>query len=245
MKYLPKLGALTAVFAAVVVFVVPAFAQNDSQVVPSPAYPENTITVTGYGTVQGTPDIATVDVGVDMFSPTVSDAFAEANATVQQIIDALTALGVAQEDIQTSNLSVYNTSNFNPETGSDERGYNVSNTVHVIVRDVAQVEDVIDAAINAGATNMYGLNFSIQDRGELETEARELAMEDAAARAGEYASLIGADLGDVIVVVEAQYAGGVPVPSLYGRGGDVANSVVAPGQTDVQIQVTVTYSVSR
>ncbi len=244
MKRLHKAFALATIVAAFALAALPAFAQGET-VVPSPSYPENTITVTGYGSVSGAPDIATVDVGVDVFNTTVSEAFTEANSTVQAIIDALTAIGIAPEDIQTTNLSVFSTSRYNPETSGDEQGYNVTNTVHVIVRDVAQVEAVIDAAINAGATNLYGLNFGIEDRAALESQAREAAMQDAAARASEYAALVNAELGDVIVVVEAQL-GGVSPLALYGRGGDAMNSaVVAPGQTEVQIQVNVTYRISR
>lgn len=243
-KLVTVAAAVTTVIAVVAL---PAFAQTDPQPVPvvQPSYPENTITVTGYGSVQGAPDIATVDVGVDIFKPTVTEAFTEANATLQQIIVALTDIGIAAEDIQTTNLSVYSTSQYNSESGSDERGYNVTNTVHVIVRDVSQVEDVIDAAINAGASTLYGLNFDIQDRAALETQAREQAMQDANARAQEYATLVGAELGDVIVVAETQL-GGVSPLSYYGRGGDVAQSaVVAPGQNNVQIQVNVTFRITR
>lgn len=246
-RSLKILSIVAAVLAVLAAAVVPTLAQdNPDTTVTAVAYPQNTITVTGLGTVQGAPDLASVDVGVDVTRPAVSDAFTEANTTLQAIMDALTALGIAPEDIQTSNLSVYNTTNFNPETGSDERGYTVSNIVHVIVRDVTQVEAVIDAAINAGATSLYGLSFDIADRSALETQAREQAIQDAQARAEEYASLIGAQLGDVIIVAETQFGGVQPFgfdSRAQGMGG--GGAVVAPGQTNVQIQVSVTYSISR
>ena len=70
-------------------------------------------------------------------------------------------------------------------------------------------------------------------------------MQVATARAQEYATLVGAQLGDVIVVAETQL-GGVSPLSYYGRGGDVAQSaVVAPGQNNVQIQVNVTFRITR
>lgn len=225
-------------------FAIPALAQ-DAGVTTAP-YPENTISVTGHGTVHAAPDTASVDVGVDVTQPTVSDAFSEANITIQQIIDALTGLGIAPDDIQTSNLSVYNTSNYNPATGRDDKGYTVSNTVHVVVRDTTQVEAVINAAISAGATNLYGLSFDIEDRSALESQARELAMQDAETRAQEYASLIGAELGDVTIVSEVQFGGILPYTTANVRmqsGG--GGAVVAPGQTEVQIQVSVTYRISR
>jgi uncharacterized protein YggE len=247
-KILAVLGAVMLAVLAMVAL--PALAQDVTQEPDASAsnagYPVNTITVTGYGTVHADPDIATVDVGADVFKPTVSEAFDEANATVQSIIDALTALGVDPLDIQTSNLSVYNTTNYDAETGTDQKGYNVSNTVHIVVRDVSQVEAVIDAAINAGATTMYGLSFGVEDKTAFESQARELAMQDAAARAGEYASLVGGQLGNVIIVNETVTGGFQPL-ALYGRGGGAAaqSAVVAPGQSDVQIQVTVTYNIAR
>jgi uncharacterized protein YggE len=239
-KFLGLAGVILAVLA---VAVVPTLAQSDSGA--SAGYPENTITVIGTGTVHSTPDIATVDVGVDVTKPTVTEGFTEANSKVQDIITALTGLGVAAEDIQTSNLSVYSNNNPNPQTGENQTAYTVSNTVHVIVRDVTKVETVIDAAIKAGATSLYGLSFDIQDRSALEEQARELAIKDAQARGEHYASLIKATLGDVIVINENPIIGGQPI-ALYSRQGlGGGGAVVAPGQTDVQIQVSVTYSISR
>ncbi len=244
-KSLTFAGVIIALLALIAV---PTFAQDVTPMpapVTSDAYPTNSITVIGTGAVHAAPDVAAVDVGVDVFKPTVSDAFAQANATLQDIIDALTTIGVAPEDIQTSNLSVYMTSQFNAEKGSDEQGYTVSNTVHVIVRDVTQVEAVIDAAINAGATNLYGLSFDIQDRTALETQARGQAMQDAAARAQEYADLIGAQLGGVIVITENSF-GNVQPPDFGIRSDiDAQSAVVAPGQSEIQIQTTVTYRIVR
>lgn len=237
------LSAAGLLVLALAVLVVPTLAQSDT--VASPQYPENTISVTGYGTVHASPDLASVDIGVDVTRPTVSDAFTEANAVLQGVIDALTGLGIAPEDIQTSNLNVYNTTHYDPETGSDEQGYTVSNVVHVTVRDVSRIEDVIDAAINAGATSLYGLSFDIQNRSLLETQARELAMQDALARAQEYASLIGAQLGEVIIVSENLSGGIQPYAMSVRAQGGGGNTVVAPGETSVQIQVNVTYRISR
>jgi uncharacterized protein YggE len=239
------LAVVGAAFALAALLVVPSLAQEATPpVVPAASSTTNTITVTGTGSVHGAPDIATVDVGVDVFKPTVDEAFSEANTKAQAIIDAIKALGVADEDIQTSNLSVYSTNNPNPETGNNEPGYTVSNTVHVIVRDVSKAANVIDAAIKAGATTLYGLNFDISDRGALETQARELAMQDAEARAGEYASLAKGTLGAVVSVVEGTTGNIIPV-SYSARAVAAPGAALAAGQTEVQIQVTVSYQLVR
>ncbi|MCC6803683.1 MAG: SIMPL domain-containing protein [Anaerolineae bacterium] len=244
MSRIRKFFGAVVVMLVLTALAVPALAQ-DSGVASAP-YPENTISVTGYGSVHASPDIASVDVGVEVTQPSVSDAFTEANSTLQKIIDALADLGIAPEDIQTSNLNVYSTINYSPETGSDQHGYTVSNVVHLVVRDVDQVEAVIDAAINAGATSIYGLTFDIEDRSALETQAREMAIQDAQARAQEYASLVGAQLGDVVIVSELQSGSFLPYAASGVRAqGGGGGAVVAPGQTEVQIQATVTYRISR
>jgi uncharacterized protein len=236
--------------AALALMSLPVMAQDPTpEVTPGDGggYPLNTITVIGIGNARGEPDLARVEVGVEVFNPSVSEAFAQANTTLRNIVAALTEIGIAEDDINTSNLSVYNSPRFNPQTGVEERGYTVSNTVRVTVRDVSQIEAVIDAAINAGATQLYGLSFDLEDRSALESEARTDAMQDAQARAEQYASLIGAQLGDIVVVAETNFGGPIPFfaydQAAEGRGG--GGAFVQPGQTEVQVQVQVTYRISR
>lgn len=239
-KAIAIIAALTLVSGAAF----PALAQLTTAATAGAEYPQNTVTVTGFGTIHAAPDIATVDVGVDLTRPTVAAAFSEANTTVQAIIAALTQLGIAPEDIQTSNLSVYSTTMPSPSGGADQPAYEVSNTVHVTVRDINQAEAVIDAAIQAGATSLYGLSFGIADPSALETQARELAMQDAARRAGEYAALAHATLGDALVITESQNSA---QPIMYAQRSvaGAGSAVVATGQTDVQVQVSVTYRLVR
>lgn len=231
-----KKFSILAVLALVLVAAMPAAAQSA---------PANTITVTGSAVVNGTPDQASIDLGVDVFAKSVSDSFATANNTLRDINDALLALGIAQEDIQTSNLSVYSTTRYTPEAG-DEAGYQISNTVSVTIRDVDQVDAVIDAAINAGATNMYGLNFSIKDAAPLETQARAAAVQQAQARAAELAGLLGVELGNVVSISETY--GGTPVfaadmrAQAEGMGG---GAFVTPGTSSVNVDVTLTFEIVR
>lgn len=224
-----------AAFAAL-----PAAAQGDG-----PAYPVNTITVTGSGDAQGAPDAASVEVGVEVFSDSVADAFTRANDAVRGVFDALTGLGIAPEDIRTSNLSVYTDIRYS-DGGGEERGFRASNTVSILVRDVAQVEAALDAAIAAGATNIYGLNFIVTDTSALESQARVQALENARARADELARAVGATLGDAIIISEVP-GGYAPLP--YAGRFDMAEgsggAFVTPGQSTVTVQVQVTYTLAR
>lgn len=232
-----KMFGLVAVLLALFAFALPAAAQ-DATAAP------RTITVYGSATAEGAPDQATLELGVDVFTQNVSESFAASNVTIRAIYDAIIALGVAEADIQTANLSVYSTSRYNPETG-DEPGYQVSNTVRVMVRDIELVDDIIDAAINNGATSLYGLYFSVANPAPLETVARQKAVEQAQSRAAELAALVGATVGEVLSVSE-DFGGGSPIfysdtRAQAGGGG----AFVAPGQTSVTVGVTVTFTLVK
>ncbi len=206
--------------------------------------PADTVTVSASAFTSGEPTQANIELGVEIFGESVTDSFAQSNETIRAIYDALIALEIAETDIQTANLSVYSNTQYNPE-GMERRGYQVNNTVRVLIRDISKVDAVIDAAIAAGATSMYGLSFSITDTAGLETQARATAFATAQARAAELAALSGATLGDVVSVRED--FGGSPVFAMDSRAqsGGGGGAFVATGQTDVTVGLVVTFKLVR
>ena len=248
MKHTKRIIFITICTLLLALVAVPTMAQEDG-----PA----TINVTGTGMASGTPDIANLEIGVETEDPDVATAFDKANATIDAIIAAMVEAGVAEEDIRTAGLNVYQDRfpsgppMMMPETSGVaevEPVYRVNNQVRVTVRDIDIVGDVIGAAVEAGANNIYGLNFGIDDRSALESEARAAAIADAQARASELAELIGAELGDVMVVTEGMSGFGpfdafnMSVPRLEAIGGGAS---IEPGQLTVSVQVQVTYAINR
>ena len=246
--------------AVIAIFALPILAQDDSSGADPDRYPVDTITVTGTGSAAGTPDTATVEIGVETRNPDVSLAFDENNATVDAVISTLIEAGIAQEDIRTVSLGVYMerfpmgmgmpVPELYGEEGATEpeATYVVHNLVRVVVRDISLVGDVISAAVDAGANNVYGLNFGIEDQTELEREARIEAMADAEARAAELAQLAGAELGQILVISESW--GGAGPFDLYnmaemGMGGGGGAASIEPGQLSVMVQVQVTFRINR
>jgi hypothetical protein len=221
-------------------------AQGDGS--PNAAYPEYTVSVSGTGSASGAPDIAYLELGVERINADVGAAFSEANSTIDAVIAAVVEAGVAREDIRTTNLSVYSES-FGPAMPGDssggERNYRVSNIVRITVRDISTIEDVINAAVNAGANNVYGLNFGIADTASLEQDARVEAMDNARSRAQQLAELAGAELGEIIVVSEGGSGGFEPrlaaADSAFGLGGGSANASVEAGQLSVSVTLNVTF----
>lgn len=204
------------------------------------------VTVIGQGTSYGQPDQATVIVGVDTFAPTVEEATTQNQATLDSVMAALEAAGIATEDIQTTNYSLYAEQIYGEKGPEGIAGYRVSNQVNVKIRDISLVGDVLAAVTEAGANAIYGVNFTVADPAALEAEARAKAMEDARKRAESLAELGGVSLGDIVLISEVV---GTPVmPMGLGGGGYAMEQAasapgISPGQLSYQVQVQVTYGI--
>lgn len=224
---------------------------------PTGAVVSRTITVVGRGEVKVKPGVANTTVGVEALGATVDAAMSDAEARMSSLLAALKKLGIADKDIQTSNFSVNferqsdptpvaaTTAQATPGTFTPPTGfYRVSNMVQVTIRDLTKVGDVIDTAVKAGANNVWGISFSLDNTTTLETQAREAAVKDARARAESLAGLTNVQVGDVLAVSEvvgtqpvAMYA----VAEAKALGGSSVST--EPGEVTFSTQIQVVYSI--
>jgi uncharacterized protein len=205
---------------------------------------ESGIAVTGTGRVSVRPDLAVVDVGVEARTAQLADATAEVNRRMRDVLARVKALGVADGDIRTTVFRVEPVSEPRQspaETSARIIGYRVLNVVEVRARDVDRVGPIVDAAVGAGANVVGQIQFRLADPAKAETEARRLAVQDAAATAQQLASSAGVRLGPVIAVTEAPR---------YDRvsGGRVtmaaAGAPVEAGQLEVVVNVNARYAIA-
>lgn len=237
-----KIGTLVVTMLALFALVLPAAAQTDDSPVP------NTITVIGSGSAAGTPDMANLILGVERTNNNINTAFNEVNTTIDAVIEALVEAGVAREDIRTANLSVFQDRSAPPgpaDSGMNQINFVVRNEVQITVRSIDLVPDVLTVALESGANNVFGLNFSISDTSALESDARSDAMADAEARASELAGLIGAELGDVVAIRENVGGGGQPFAEMAMGLGGGGGAPIEPGRLSVGVNVQVTYRIVR
>jgi uncharacterized protein YggE len=199
------------------------------------------VTVVGHGEVKGRPDTATVQIGVMTQAQAAKDALAQNTTQAQALQQKLKELGVAEKDMQTSSF------NISPTYGSDGRqvtGYQVDNTVTVKIRNLDQAGTLLDQVVQAGANNVYGVSFSVDDPKELLGQARQQAMQDAQARAGQLAGAAGAAVGDVLVITENVGSQSQPMPMMEraaaAQGG--AAVPVQPGEQSFNVDVQVTFA---
>ena len=109
---------------------------------PAPASAETsdstrTITVTGVGHVAVVPDQLGFQLSVSVLRDDLDQAMNDGNTAMQAVVDSLKAAGVADKDVQTTDVSLY------PEYGHQKgqprtlRGYRVNQTVSVTVEDLS------------------------------------------------------------------------------------------------------------
>lgn len=203
------------------------------------------ITVTGVGTVLGRPDTMTVTIGVNVVRPTVSEATAEATASATALFDALEAAGVAEQDIQTQNYSIWPQYRYDEGRAPELTGYQVSNTVLAKIRDVDAAGTVIDAAVAAGGDTsvVQGIGFSVEDDTERLAEARAKAFADARAKAEQLAELAGVELGAVLRMAET-LGGASPSFAAESAAADSASRTpIQPGELTSEVRVDVVFAI--
>lgn len=245
------MGAILMLGAAVMAFGASGFVSSEAQAADDSL--PRTITVVGEGTVNIKPDIVNTNIGVEMVKPSLKEAVGEARQTMNAVMLALKEQGVEEKDIQTSGFSIWIERPYSSEGASmdtENMLYHVSNQASVNIRDMDKVEDVLSAAIDAGANNIYGINFSVDDPSKLESEARKKAVADAKAKADELASFTGVKVGQVVGVSEVIGGGGGYYAGGFNRGVEMASGMggggggpISPGELKLTLNLQVTYSI--
>jgi uncharacterized protein len=197
----------------------------------------STITVTGSGTVDSTPNQASFDFGVTTNGATAAEALSGNASQARAIIAALKKAGIPSADIQTTQVSLW------PQTSSNGReitGYQALNSVDVTAA-LGRSGQLVDAAVRAGANNVDGPNLDTADKASLYNRAVDQALSDAKQKAQAIAKASGLTLGRALKVRE----GSTQTPIVYSDA-LVARPAVAPpieaGTQKIQASVTVTYS---
>lgn len=211
---------------------------------PASGKNERSMTVSGTGRVTVVPDIASINIGVRSEAEAVTDALDSNTAQANAISEALQELGVAEEDIQTSNFNVYPADRYDPMTGQVEgRYFVVENTVNVTVRDLSSLGEVLTAVVEAGANNIYGINFDVENRESAIAEARQLAIEDAKTKAESIAEEAGVELGEILSI--GVYTGSTPTIYYDAKGGAYSEAAVpiAAGTLSITMEANLTYSI--
>ncbi|MFQ5996956.1 MAG: SIMPL domain-containing protein [Dehalococcoidales bacterium] len=206
------------------------------------------IWVSGEGKVSVVPDVAILDLGVEVQSDTVAGAQSYAATVMTDVLEELDNQGVAKKDIQTRRFSIYPVRRWSDQEAREVLiGYRVSNTVTAKVREVDDAGAIIDAVAKVGGDyiGINNISFTVDDPTPYHKEVREKAMADAEAKAKQLADLGGVKLGKLTfiseggplpVVREAYLEAPIPAPAM-------APTPISPGETEIRLTVQVAYSI--
>ena len=225
-----------------------AGAQGSQALLASSNSQQTGIWVSGTGKVTGAPDVAILTLGVEAQEKTVSEAQSNAAKAMSDIVAALKANGVADKDIQTQWYTISIVTKWDKDT--EEQivvGYKVTNMVTAKLRDISKAGTVIDAVAQAGGdlTRVQGISFTIDDPTSYFNQARQEAMQDAAAKAQQMADLAGVGLGKAFYISES--GGYIPQPypvrDYYSAAEGSAVTPISPGELEITLTVQVAYAI--
>lgn len=172
----------------------------------------DTISVTGTGRVTLTPDRFSFNVGVQTMAPTVEEAVNQNNARVAAVIANLKKAGATADEIQTSNFNIYPQQEYEQGKAPRVTGYQVSNSVTVTKKQIAEAGRLLQVAIAGGVNQSSGLSFSVSDPARGRDQGLRNAFEDARAKAALLAQAAGRSLGAALAITEGSATAVPPRP---------------------------------
>jgi uncharacterized protein YggE len=208
------------------------------------------LNVEGMGVVTVEPDLAELNLGVEVTEDNADLALVNANGALDNVMQVLEDAGVAEEDIQTTGLSIYPLYDFSGET-QEITGYTASNLVDVKIRDLDSVGEIVDGVTNAAgnAVRVNYITFTREDNEEALNQARNLAVEDARQKAEALADSSGVGLGSVQSISENSFVEPPPIPFAEGAAEaadeTIISTPISAGTMEVTLSVFIVYNIDQ
>jgi len=245
------LGILAVLISAIVLLVqmtmvIPEM-KSASKSVPVGIEVPNAISVNGVGKVFVEPELANISIGVESRAKTAGEASDENKRDMDLVMKSLKAMDIKDEDIQTTDYSLFPDYQFiEKERRQIIVGYIARNMVQVKVKDIDKIGDILDAVTEAGANQIYGIGFTVEDPNKYKDEARKLAVDEAKNKAQNLAKFAGVKLGDIVSMREEWYG---PEQEYYtyesrtAMGADMGGAQISPGQLLITVTIQMQYEI--
>jgi uncharacterized protein YggE len=236
-----KQALLAALFLSAAVAPAAAVAQQTPTITQNVTGTRLDLSVTGEST--RVPDVAIISTGVVTRSPTASGAIQQAANRMERVRAALKAAGIADRDIQTSNLSLNPEYRYVENQPAQLTGYTATNQLSVRFRDIGATGKIIDALVREGANQINGPNLTIDQPEAALDEARAKAVAAGRARAELYARSLGLRVVRVVSVSESGggYSPPPPMPYVMAARAQSADTKIDAGEQKLQVTLGMTF----
>lgn len=231
----------------------PAAAQAQIAGQPPVAPNATLLSLTAQGKSTRTPDLAVFNAGVVTQGVTASEALSANAAAMNRVIATLKKAGIADRDIQTSQISlnpVYSQPEYGPNGVPRQEpritGYQAVNNVTIRSRNVAGFGKVLDALVASGANQVNGPSFQMAEPAAAMDEARLDAMKSARARADLFARAAGLRVVRIVSISEG--SGFAPPQPVYMRAmkaeAAAAPTPIAVGEVEAEVNLSVQFELA-
>ena len=203
------------------------------------------ITVAGTGESHGKPDFAQIQVGVVTEALTAAEALRKNNEAMSQLIVMIRKRGIEDRDLQTVQFNVSPRYKYDKTQQEPPRiaGYQVTNEVHVKVRNLTTLGAFLDETVSLGANQVRGISFGVAEPAQLMDEARKRGHCGCATpRPG----LCGSGGRETWKAASNRRTGRRPSGSVPGCAHGCRRGLavpVAPGEQTFSVTVTVSYAI--
>ena len=234
---------MTALALALAAIAAPTMVSAQSTPVASPVIAGTRLDISATGEVTRVPDIAIISAGVMTRAPTAVAALSDNAARMERVRAALKRAGIADRDIQTSNVSLNPDYRYVENQPPQLTGYNASNTVSVRFRDIKATGRILDALVAEGANQINGPSLTIDKPEAALDEARTKAIANGRARAELYARALGMRVVRLLSVSESSGYGGGPVPMVMRMDSAqaAAKTEITPGEQQLSVSVSMSF----
>lgn len=196
----------------------------------------NRFKVLGKGTVSVRPDVAEVVIGVTTENLQLQEAQEENAKKVQQIIDGVKGIGVLPRHIQTERFSIRPSYDY-IDGKQIFRGYEVSNSLKILIKDLSSVGEIIDTSVKNGANNISGIGFSVSDITKYYYEALRLAVEDAQNKASIMANKLKVKLNNTPIEINEQDKGTIAPLTVAAFKSIAENTPIEAGENKITADI--------
>ena len=183
-----------------------------------------TITVYGDGEVLADPDMINIFVNLSSFQKEVAAAKQENDELLAGVREVTESFAINNDDLDISNFSmqpIYEDWRMEKSL----KGYRVIRTITIKLVEISNYNSLIESLINAGITEISGVEYQSSRKAEHFEKARDLALQKAQNKAKQMAAVYDMKIG------KARYIYETSLPTMDIRGGRHNTMSYAVGMT--------------
>lgn len=214
---------------------------SHAQTVDGKAVPQ--IVVSGEGKIKVTPDQAVITVGAENSGQEASEVKAKNDAAIDAVIKFIKKMKLPATDYQTQRVSLYKSYDYQKK----KYNYTASQNILITLKDLSKYEELMMGLVDSGANIIHGVDFKSSKVAEYESQARVKAVQNAKAKAADYASALNQKVGKPLLISDNSMTN-YPRPmfaamKMESDGGGTSRETLAIGEIEVIANVTINFAI--